>query len=159
MWHWSVHFNRIQIWFVYFLFNLFVLDNRICKIGLHFFLTCVICSGYPWRGGCCIKTHNFWYHEADMWCSSGKSWKRLGCRFFSASCEMFIITIWIFLFINALDYNFQTRIMGLYLFPRALWRVFLNYMLCFRFVLGVFTYITCLVWVLLYCHIPAHLSL
>lgn len=32
------------------------------------------------------------------------------------------------------SYVLQTRIMGWFLFQRALWRVFLNYMLCFRYI-------------------------
>jgi hypothetical protein len=91
MWHWSVLFNRIQIWFVYFLFStcscLLTLFAKLAYI----FWTHIICSGYPWWGGCCIKTHNFWYHKANMWCSSGESWKRLGCLFWSMCCEVFML--------------------------------------------------------------------
>lgn len=72
MWHWNVLFNHIQTWYVFFLTCLWPVT-----FFLTLFRTCIMCSGYPRRGGGCFQTYNFWYYEADLWCSSGKGWKRL----------------------------------------------------------------------------------
>jgi hypothetical protein len=109
---------------------------------LTLFRTCIICSGYPRRGGGCFQTYNFWYYEADLWCSSGKGWKRL--VYISLVYEKMRCSMCYFIFITTIYwsslYLSQTRTMGLFLFLRALWRVFLNYMLCFRYVYTSYDY-------------------